>query len=162
MLVTVRTADAADRPLLEPMLAAYTAAIAALSDVPDPGRTLEAAWFEHDDLHPHVIEVDGAPAGMALVMGPAYAAAVGEPCDRLVYDLWVEPRWRGQRVAREAMHRLFDATPGRWALSVIDRNRAAVGFWRALLAERGVEPEIGPGPDGLTTYRFVVERGAAR
>ena len=154
--ITTRPATVEDRPVMEPMLAAYTRVIAALSSIPDPRRTLEDAWFEHGDLHPYVIEVDGAPVGLALVMGPLHAAAIGEACDRLVHDLYVDRRWRGRGVARAAMHTILDADPGRWALSVLESNQRAVGFWRALLAERNITPEIGPGPDGLPTFRFAV------
>lgn len=154
--VVLRAAHQGDRDTLAAMLAAYQAIISGFSDVPDTARTLEDRWFEHSDLFPYVIEVEGVPAGMALVLGPLHAAAVGEACDRVVYDYYVEDRWRGKGVARAAAHRLFDECPGRWAISVIEANHRATGFWSAVLRERGLEAATEPGAEGLPTFRFAI------
>lgn len=154
--VRLRDAVPGDHETLAAMLAAYQAIIGALSDVPDAGRVLEDRWFTHEDLFPYLIEVDGAPAGMALVLGPRHAAAIGEDCDRVIYDYYVEDRWRGTGAARLAAHQLFERKAGRYAIAVIEANERAVGFWSAVLRERGIEAARTPGAEGLPTFRFTV------
>lgn len=154
--VTLVRATASDAPLLANLLELYTHDLSAIFPVelgPD-GRygydKLPLYWQAPASRYAFLIERGGRLAGFAL------AARGLQPCnapDELdVAEFFVLRAHRGAGVGSRAAFALWDALPGRWVVRVLERNTAALEFWRTTVrrytggdfVERELEDLRGP------------------
>jgi predicted acetyltransferase len=86
-------------------------------------------WSRPGVLYPHLIRVDGLPAGFALVAGQPVA---GEAADHAMQEFFVSRAHRKRGIGTQAAARLFGVFPGRWSIAVMLANEPALRFWRAV------------------------------
>lgn len=160
MNIEVRACEAAQADMIHNMYPAY------LHDLSEIWQTLpnEFGVFEDDDtptllaqkekftvwwekpgvLFPHLIVVDGRPAGFALVATPPYAPP---ETDYYLNEFFVLRPYRGIGAAEEGAHQVFERFRGRWELQTnpTERNPRAQRFWRRTLSSYantlGITPE---------------------
>jgi predicted acetyltransferase len=135
----LQAAEPRDAPVLERLLELYAHDLsdAFALDLGADGRfgypSLPLYWSEPGRRFPFLIRVGPALAGFALaVRGSPLGSA---PTDLDVAEFFVLRRYRRSGVGRRAAHLLWDTLPGRWIVRVADCNRAALPFWRAVIAE---------------------------
>ena len=139
---------------------------------PDDEWVATSAWmrerkdFSHawkDGNHPFLIEVGGSLAGFCLI--DRYALVPG--IDWNVSQFFVLGPWAGRGVGRRAATAAFDRFAGRWQVTQIPANTAAVNFWRRIIddytggafEERLVaEPERGNALRNVMTFTAAPSR----
>lgn len=94
---------------------------------------LMARWFADDSSHPLLILKDERPAGFALVSRPPRNQR--EEIDFCMAEFFVAPSSRRLGVGREAAHLIFNRFAGTWLVTEFLYNKAAVAFWRSIVAE---------------------------
>ena len=52
-------------------------------------------------------------------------------------EFFVLRAWRGRGIGRRAVFALFDRFRGKWEISELPRNAAAISFWRRVIGEYG-------------------------
>jgi predicted acetyltransferase len=85
-------------------------------------------------VHPMVIRAEGRPAGFAFV-GQAPFPHMNPGRDLRMCEFFVLQRWRRRGVGRRAAHAVFERFRGRWEVSELAANTAAIGFWRRVIGE---------------------------
>ncbi len=146
---TFRDATPADVPVLLALIAELAGyerlaheAVASAADLHD------SLFGAVPRAHALLAERDGAAAGMAVFFF-SFSTFTGRP-SLYVEDVFVRPAFRGQGIGRGFFRRLaaraVDERCGRMEWSVLDWNRPALDFYRAL----GAEPRA-----GWTTMRLV-------
>ena len=84
-------------------------------------------WSEPEWRCPFLIRHDGRVAGFVLVTRASEAFDIAE--------FFVLRRHRRGGVGRRAAFLIWDRFPGRWTVRVAEANRAALAFWRGVIAE---------------------------
>jgi predicted acetyltransferase len=127
--VVVRPATEVDRPVLWRLLQLYLHDFSELegNDLQPDGEFayphFDVYWTDAD-RHPFLFEVDGAPAGFALVRsGPTHDLA----------EFFVVRKHRRHAVGRRAAVDVFARFPGEWQVRQLDSNPGATRFWRAAI-----------------------------
>lgn len=87
-------------------------------------------WRDAQSLFPYLIEVNGLPAGFALVDTHPHVDA--EVNWELV-EFFVAHAYRGTGIAGQAAEDVFARHPGRWELGVLADNHRAQAFWHKTL-----------------------------
>lgn len=147
MKTTVERAGAADRPLIEGLFQFYVYDFAEMEpaesdrfDVAADGLYeaypyLPLYWSE-PGYRPHVIRVEGRPAGFALVNHHSHLD--GGHIGNGVAEFFVARKYRRVGAGRAAVAALLAMYPGEWEAAVAERNTTARAFWpRALEAGGG-------------------------
>ncbi len=100
----------------------------------DDGRfhQLEHAEFERA----YFVRADGALAGFALVNRRASRVIDGEAMWSM-QEFFIMRRYRRASAGRHAAHAVIERHPGVWEVTQTPTNRAALAFWRAVLAPYG-------------------------
>ena len=93
-------------------------------------RSIDRFWDEPGQF-PFLIRVNGVIAGFAVVD----KEVTSPEADLNVGYLFVLRRFRGQGVGRTVARKLFARFHGRWEVYQVDKNRAAIHFWRQVIAE---------------------------
>ena len=107
-----------------------------------------------DGVFPYIVEVDGKNAGILLITASPYAP---DDCNWRVEEFFIVRAARGTGAALDAMRQIFSARPGKWNLSVFEKNAPARAFWTKLLAGLHITPEIRPSRDrGMIDLFFTV------
>jgi predicted acetyltransferase len=111
-------------------------------------------WLTNPSCRPLVAAEGGAARGFAFV-GTGDFPFKSKGADHRISELFVLRAFRrgglGRRLAREVF-RLF---PGRWELTVLHGNDAALAFWRAVVDEAASDRAEGP-DDGATRLSFSI------
>jgi predicted acetyltransferase len=95
-----------------------------------------ASWLEEDGDHPLIVLESGRRVGFALV-NQAPSRHVGPGMDFRMAEFFVLRRHRGHGVGRHAVFALFDRFRGKWEITELPRNAAAIAFWRRVIGEYG-------------------------
>ncbi len=136
MTVVVRPAAASERPLIEGLMQLYIHDFSELEpagsdrfDMNADGRfepyPLGPYWRD-EGYWPLLIEVDGKPAGFALVNRDSHRGAIN---DRNMGEFFVARKFRKGGVGSEALRQVFAMHPGLWEVAVAQRNETAKAFW---------------------------------
>ena len=91
------------------------------------------AWFRDERSIPFVILRDGTPAGFALVQRTSAAWQGPQSAFRL-REFFVRDEFRRRGLGREAALLLFNRFEGQWLVTESTRHRAAIAFWRNVIA----------------------------
>ncbi len=121
--------------------------------LPGPRKIADVAshnWWIRDDCTRHVLRVDDAAAGFAVVSTDA--AFLPGDVDADLVDFYVTGKFRRRGVGRAGANQVLDTVAGRWQLFTLAANTAAQAFWRSVLAER-CGPAVQVAPDA-TEFRF--------
>lgn len=103
---------------------------------------LPTYWAEPDRRFAYLIHGEEGLAGFVLVTtGPQNAPEEAEgPHFLEVAEFFIIRRWRRSGVGRAAVHKLWDAHPGRWVVHVSEANLGALAFWsKAVAAYAGAQ-----------------------
>ena len=124
----LRPATAEDRPVLERLWQLFAHDLSERSGAlpgPDGAYRAErlAAAFEDPDREPHLVVLDGRPAGFAVVRGLSGPA-------RVVNAFFVVRSVRRRGIGREAAAAVLALHAGAWEVPFQDDNAPAVAFWR--------------------------------
>lgn len=131
--LTVRRADAADRPGYDRLWQLFRHDLSALTGtVPFPDGTfrterLEAA-FADPDWAPYLFTRGRSPVGLAIVRG------LGAPT-RVLNSFFVVAGARGAGHGLHAACQVMRLHPGAWEVAFQDANAPAVRFWRRVAIE---------------------------
>ena len=87
-----------------------------------------AGWFSDHASHPFVILSHGARVGFALVTRP-----IGGTTHRLS-EFYIASAARRRGIGRGAALLLFSRFGGEWEIVEDEQNRAALAFWRSVIA----------------------------
>ena len=137
---SVRLAIAADLPTLGMFFADYRRTIALFDADINADEPLQVDWFERPgELFPFIIESHDCPVGFAFVMGERYAAAIGQQVQWVLYDLFLQPEYRGTRLAERALTAICEQLKGTWSIDVFDANSVAIGFYQRALARHSYQ-----------------------
>lgn len=94
---------------------------------------LMARWFADDSSYPLVILKNEQPAGFALVSRPPRNRR--DQVDFRMAEFFIASRSRRLGIGRDAAQLIFNRFAGSWEITEFLHNKAAVGFWRAILFE---------------------------
>ena len=143
---------------------------------PDDEWVASSAWLrERKDFshvweagnHPFLIEVGGALAGFCLIDRYALVPEV----DWNMSQFFVLGPWAGRGVGSKAALAAFDRFAGRWQVTQVPENAAAILFWRRVIGiwtrgafeERLVrEPERDNALRNVMTFTSSARRGRRR
>lgn len=92
---------------------------------------LDHYWVE-DGRFPYLVRVDGQLAGFALVSRYNYHTGLKDSW--VMSEFFIMRKYRHQRVGERAACWVFDHHPGAWQVGQINENRAAMAFWRKVIA----------------------------
>jgi predicted acetyltransferase len=131
--VSVRKADAADRPALERLWLMFQHDLSEFRrELPRPDGTFRRqrvqAAFEDADWAPYLLTQDENPVGLALVRGLQAPAHV-------LNSFFVVRGARRSGIGLQAARDVVSRHPGRWQVAFQDENVAAVRFWRRFATE---------------------------
>ncbi|UJP41332.1 GNAT family N-acetyltransferase [Cellulomonas palmilytica] len=135
MTVTVREASPADRALVGRLLDLCLHEFSEFDglDIGWDGSYaypwLEAYWVDHD-RQAYVFDVEGHPAGFALVR-------LTKPVE--LAEFFVLRKYRRQGVGTDAAGQVIARHPGRWVISQAGANARATAFWRRAVPSPFVE-----------------------
>jgi predicted acetyltransferase len=141
MNLAVSQAEKEERVLLERLLELYAHDLSDIADLPigADGRfgygPLPSYWTD-PGRHPYLVRVDGELAGFILVQQGSRLTGAPEVWD--VAEFFVLKRHRRRGVGQRAAHDVWRRHAGPWEVRVMERNTAALGFWR-----RAVEAFVG-------------------
>jgi predicted acetyltransferase len=120
---------------------------------------LEEQWFDKPGvLFPWLIEVQGLPAGFALIGNRQLATAMGMDAEFYLHEFHVAAGYRRQGIGRAAIEQLGRIHPGVWALVVLSENQAALRFWNATLPAANCEFQLSD--EGVRFVRFRIGHGS--
>lgn len=94
------------------------------------------SWLDEEEDHPLLLVESGDRLGFALV-NQAPSAHLTPGIDFRMAEFFVLRRHRGRGIGRRAVFALFERFRGRWEISQLPRNAAAIAFWRAVIGEYG-------------------------
>lgn len=162
MDVQIRPAEARDRTLLMNLFNLYQNELGAYCDdfrsIDENGyfaaNTVDDILPFGDGVFPYIIQADGAPCGLIMVTDARYALP---GCDWCFQELYLIRAARGRGIAWRAASLAMRGRPGRWCLSVYNRNLPARAFWERLIAARGTERREGPGEDDMLDLMFTAK-----
>ena len=140
--ITLDPAQRSEMPLLANLLELYQYDLSEwfAVDVGSEGRfgysRLPLYWSEGEHRFPFLVRSHGIVVGFVF-------ATLGSPAsdDPTVYDVaefFILRRYRRTGIGKEAAFLLWKRFPGRWYIRVLQRNAAALKFWRAAIVEYGV------------------------
>jgi predicted acetyltransferase len=127
-------------------------------DIEADGTFGSPAWhrrfWTRRSRHHFVVQIDGRPAGFALVRDRAHFAGAGV---REISEFFVLRKYRRRGAGRYAARWLFARYPGEWEVAELVWNVPAQRFWRTVIAQAAHGPvtERRVRVDDLT---FVVQR----
>jgi predicted acetyltransferase len=90
------------------------------------------SWLEEDGDHPLIVLESDRRVGFALV-NQAPSPHVGPGLDFRMSEFFVLRAWRGRGIGHRAVFALFDRFRGKWEISELPRNAAAISFWRRVI-----------------------------
>ena len=106
------------------------------SDVDEQGKYgyqyLDFYWLE-PNRRPFLIKVDGNIGGCVLV-NLKVPAGDGAEVHSMV-EFFVMRKYRRNGVGRHIANKIFDAFPGKWAVTQLNENKAAQIFWKNVIQE---------------------------
>jgi predicted acetyltransferase len=94
------------------------------------------SWLEDDGDHPLIVLDSGRRVGFALV-NQAPSPHVGRGMDFRMAEFFVLRRHRRDGIGRRAVVALFDRFRGKWEITELPRNTAAIAFWRRVVGAYG-------------------------
>lgn len=154
MTVSVRLALGVDRPRTRALLDDYLAELSRYGKVNRAYPWFDAYWQTGEPRWPYLIEHADGIAGFAFVNTHAPA---GVDASYAMAEFYITPTARRHGTGRTAAAVIFQRHPGIWAVSIMRRNKRALGFWPRAIAEAGagdVEP-VDVGED--LVYRFLID-----
>ena len=92
------------------------------------------SWLEDGPDHPLIFNESGGRVGFALV-NEAPSPHLRPGIRFRVSEFFVLRRFRRSGIGRRAAMALFNRFQGRWQLSVLPRNKAAISFWLQVINE---------------------------
>lgn len=92
-----------------------------------------ARWFSDDSSYPLVILKNDRPVGFAVVSKPTPLQR-GQ-IDFRMAEFFIMAAQRRLGIGREAVQLIFRRFAGRWEVTEIQSNRAAIAFWRTVVRE---------------------------
>jgi predicted acetyltransferase len=148
------------RDYLSELSASKSGLFPALGEWPSREDEFLAAWFNDSSAHPFVILASGARAGFALVARPPDFPR--RTADYRMAEFFVIASARRRGVGAGAAELLFSRFSGDWEVLEDEYNRAALGFWRRVIARqtqgRYTESRIA----GEVCHRFRTDPPATR
>lgn len=96
----------------------------------EQAEMLAPYWRGAQTHHAFLVDVDGLPAGFALIQSKP---AAPERCDFYFDEFFLLHPYRGSDVAEQAVVAVWRQRAGTWCLDVKRRNRPAHSFWRKML-----------------------------
>jgi predicted acetyltransferase len=123
---------AAQRPVVERLWQLYAHDLSQFrGTMPDAAGRFPTGrlplYFEAADRSVHLVEVDGAAAGFAMVRG------LGEE-RRVLGEFFVVRALRRRGVGRSLARAVLEEHPGGWEIAFQEENPGAAAFWRAVAA----------------------------
>jgi predicted acetyltransferase len=122
------------REYLDDLSAPHTGLFPALGEIGHGAADHFVRWFADRKVHVLTILRGDRPAGFAVVAPGEAAGAVPRPDYRMA-EFFVSRQARRGGVGAAAAPLIFDRFAGRWEILEHQSNRAAVGFWRRVVAE---------------------------
>lgn len=111
-------------------------------------------WLTEPSCRPLVAVEGGAARGFAFV-GTGDFPFKSDLADHRVSEFFVLRASRRGGLGRRLAHAVFRLLPGRWELTVLHGNDAALAFWRAVVDEAA--PDRAEGPEvGATRLTFTI------
>lgn len=101
-----------------------------------------------DGVFPYIILYDGHIAGFIMCTDASYALP---GCAWRLEEIFIVRYARGKGIAEEAVRQLTCGRPGRWCLSVYNRNEPARRFWKKTIGRIVSET---PGSDDMIDIVF--------
>ncbi|GGC17112.1 hypothetical protein GCM10007205_27620 [Oxalicibacterium flavum] len=108
-------------------------------------------YWQEKERHPFLIK-DGIK-----VIGFVLVRALDEHHIFELAEFYIFPKERGKGYGRSAVQQLFSLFQGRWKLTILAGNSAALGFWRKVMPL--FSEEITDKEDGSQTFTFQVDFG---
>ncbi|WP_211748630.1 GNAT family N-acetyltransferase [Paenibacillus sp. Marseille-Q4541] len=99
----------------------------------DPTNTY--LYLEKKELHPYFISYEGKIIGFILVCSPPY---VPEGIDYAIQELFIIKKYRGMKLAAEAVHWVLEQFQGKFKVEQLSGNQAAVRFWKKYYEVNGI------------------------
>ncbi len=121
------------REFLDDLSVTQTGLFPALGEVGHSAADHVQRWFAERQVQVLTILQVERPAGFAVV-APGDKLQGAPPADFRMAEFFVSRAARRLGVGAAAVNLIFDRFPGRWEILEHQRNSAAVGFWRKVVA----------------------------
>lgn len=108
-------------------------------------RYLDEYWDPSERRTPYLLHVGDELAGLALVRARPQATSFAE--------FLILPKFRRGGTGTSAVTQILPAHPGRWEITQVPGNDAAVAFWRRAIPVPFDERIL---PDGTVTQTFMI------
>ena len=114
-----------------------------------------AGWFADTAAQPFIVLNEGMPAGFALVSRPP--AFPKTPVDYRMAEFYIARNARRRGVGAYAATLLFNRFAGNWEVLEDEQNRAALYFWRLVIARQTAGRFSETRDSGQVRHRFRTE-----
>lgn len=132
------------------MLAVYLTELSAYGEVNPDYPYFDAYWREPGVRWPYFLRDGEEVIGFALVRSLSETEA-----SYSMAEFAILPFARGGGRGVEAARQVMLAHPGRWELTIFERNLPAQRFWPRAIAAVGGEAVVRTEEHGETVYRFM-------
>lgn len=131
------------------MLDRYLGELSAFGEVNFDYPYFDDYWSQPDHRWPYFILAHGSPIGFAFVRRTEVGIFS-------MAEFYIMPSNRRRGAAIEAAVALIGVRPGRWELSIFERNLPARRFWPKAIVAAGATAIERTDQDGEIVYRFLV------
>lgn len=152
MSVTLAIIPEAAKAEVRALLDRYLSELSAFGEVNPSYPYFEAYWREPGLRWPYFLLCDDAVIGFALVRRLSETGVS-------MAEFYIAPSARGRGHSVAAAVRVFSAHPGRWQLTVFERNTPARRFWPKAIAAAGAHVVSRTEAHGETVFHFNVPAG---
>lgn len=137
-MINLRVATGTDKELYRNLFNMYHNDLAPYCDdlveVDEEGyydkEAVECYFNKDENIIPYVIMKNDKVVGVIVLTKPPY---VKKGCDYCIQEFFVLSPLRGKNVAEEVCKQLTDKYPGKYCLSVLNKNTRAINFWRKFI-----------------------------
>lgn len=93
---------------------------------------LDSYWTE-DDRHPYIFQIQVTVAGFALVN--KHVILPENEGAHSIAEFFVLKNRRRQKLGQRAASQIIKNFPGRWEISVLEKNEGSAAFWRTVVRD---------------------------
>ena len=93
-------------------------------------KYLDLYWLE-EDRHPFFVKVDDNYAGFVFIN--KHFKILADPNGHTIAEFFILRKYRQQGIGREVARQMFEQFSGKWEVSVVMKNVAALSFWEKVI-----------------------------
>ena len=151
MAIEIIIAEETARPVLRSLLSDYLTELGAYGEIDPEYRYFEAYWQEGSLRWPYFIQCHSRLIGFAFVR-----SARDLQVDFSMAEFFILPEARGNGCGIAAATAIMRLHPGKWEVTVMQRNAPAQRFWPKVISAAGAGDVKRSEEQTDTSYRFTI------